>query len=51
MTVLVHALNRISFTPHLETEKFKLLAFLGAAVTLVFLLTATYGLDLSPGFF
>ncbi len=51
MTALVHALNRISSNPHLETEILKSLALFGGAVAFVFLLRATYGLDLSPGFF
>jgi hypothetical protein len=51
MTALVQALNRISSTPNLETELFKSLAVLGGAFAFVFLLIATYGLDLSPGFF
>jgi len=51
MTALVQAFNRISTTSNLETQIVKSLAFLTAACAVVFLLTATYGLDLSPGFF
>jgi hypothetical protein len=51
MTALVQAFNRISLTQNLETQIFKSLALLGGACLFVFLLIATYGLDLSPGFF
>jgi hypothetical protein len=51
MTALVQAINRISATPHLETEILKSLAVVGGAFLFVFLLIASYGLDLSPGFF
>ncbi len=51
MTALVQALNRISAAPHLETQLFKSLALFGGACLFVFLLIASYGLDLSPGFF
>jgi len=51
MAALVQALNRISAAPNLETEPFKSLAVLGGACLFVLLLRASYGLDLSPGFF
>lgn len=51
MTALVQAINRISAAPNLETEILKSLALVGGACLFVFLLIASYGLDLSPGFF
>jgi hypothetical protein len=51
MTTLVQALSRISTTTNLETEILKSLALLCGAGLFVFLLYASYGLDLSPGFF
>ena len=51
MTALVQAISRISATPHLETEILKSFAVVGGTFLFVFLLIASYGLDLSPGFF
>ena len=50
MTALVQALYRASHT-ETETDILKMLAFLCGAGLFVSLLFATYGLDLSPGFF
>lgn len=50
MTALVQALSRLS-SIEIETEALKALAMLGGAGLFVWLLFATYGLDLSPGFF
>jgi hypothetical protein len=51
MTALVQAFVRISANTHLETETLKALAFLCGAGLFVAMLHASYGLDLSPGFF
>jgi len=51
MTALVQAITRISATSNLETEILKSLVVAGGASLFVFLLIASYGLDLSPGFF
>jgi hypothetical protein len=51
MTALVQAFVRISTNTNLETETLKALAFFCGAALFVFLLFASYGLDLSPGFF
>jgi hypothetical protein len=50
MTALVQALSRFSGT-NVETETLMLLAMFCGAGLLVSILLATYGLDLSPGFF
>jgi hypothetical protein len=51
MTALVQALSRLSASTDVETETLKLLAILSGAGLLISILFATYGLDLSPGFF
>jgi len=51
MTALVQALSRLSAGTGIETEIVKTLALLCGAGLLVSILFATYGLDLSPGFF
>jgi len=51
MTALVQAISRISGTPGFETEIWKSLAYFGGAAAVAFFLYASYGLDLSPGFF
>jgi hypothetical protein len=51
MTTLVQAFSRLSATTNIETETLKLLAVFCCAGLVVSLLCATYGLDLSPGFF
>jgi hypothetical protein len=51
MTALVQALSRLSASTDVETETLKLLAILSGAGLFVSILFATYGLDLSPGFF
>jgi hypothetical protein len=50
MTALVQALHRVSYT-ETETRVLKTVALFCCAGLFVFLLRATYGLDLSPGFF
>jgi hypothetical protein len=50
MTALVQAFSRLS-SIEIETETLKALAMLCGAGLFVWLLFATYGLDLSPGFF
>lgn len=50
MTTLVQAFYRVSQT-ETETNVLKLVALFCGAVLLVCLMRATYGLDLSPGFF
>ena len=51
MTALVQAFSRFSATTNIETETLKVLAAFCCAGIVVSLLCATYGLDLSPGFF
>ena len=51
MAALVQALYRLSERTDLETETLKLLAIFCGAGLLVSIVLATYGLDLSPGFF
>jgi|ERR1700684_3401988 hypothetical protein len=51
MTALVQALSRLSAGTDVGTETLKLLAILSGAGLFVSILFATYGLDLSPGFF
>jgi hypothetical protein len=51
MAALVQALSRFSATTNIETETLKILAAFCCAGLVVSLLCATYGLDLSPGFF
>jgi hypothetical protein len=51
MTALAQALSRLSAGTNIETEILKALAFLCGAGLLVSILYASYGLDLSPGFF
>lgn len=51
MTALVQALSRISEGTNLETETLKVLAMFCGAGLVASVLLATYGLDLSPGFF
>jgi hypothetical protein len=51
MTALVQALSRFSTATNIETETLKVLAMFCGAGLAVSLLCATYGLDLSPGFF
>jgi hypothetical protein len=50
MTALVQAFSRLS-SVDIETETLKALLVLCSAGLFVSLLFATYGLDLSPGFF
>jgi hypothetical protein len=50
MTVLVQTLSRFGGT-NVETETLKLLVVFSGAGLLVSIVFATYGLDLSPGFF
>jgi hypothetical protein len=50
MTALVQALYRVSHT-ETETDVLKMVTLFCCAVLFVSLLCATYGLDLSPGFF
>jgi hypothetical protein len=51
MAALVQALSRLSASTNVETETLKLLAIFCGAGLFVWILFATYGLDLSPGFF
>jgi hypothetical protein len=51
MTTVARALYRAILSPSLQAGCFKRLATLCAATLFVLLLLATYGLDLSPGFF
>jgi hypothetical protein len=50
MTALVHAFSRLS-SVGIETETLKTLLMLCGAGLFASLLLATYGLDISPGFF
>ena len=50
MTVLVQTLSRLSGT-ETENDAFKIVALFCGVGLLVSLTLATYGLDLSPGFF
>jgi hypothetical protein len=50
MTALVQAIYRVSQT-ETETDALKMIALFCGAGLFVSLLFATYGLDLSPGFF
>jgi hypothetical protein len=50
MTALVQALSRLSGT-ETETDAFTIVALFCGIGLLVSLTLATYGLDLSPGFF
>ncbi len=50
MTVLVQGHSRLSRT-ETETDAFKIIALFCGVGLLVSLTLATYGLDLSPGFF
>ena len=51
MTALVQAISRLSANTNIETETLKMLAIFSGAGLFVSILFATYGLDLSPGFF
>ena len=51
MTALVQAFSRLSATTNIETETLKVLAAFCCAGLVASLLCATWGLDLSPGFF
>jgi hypothetical protein len=51
MAALVQAISRLSGSTDLETETLKVLALFCGAGLLVSIVLATYGLDLSPGFF
>lgn len=52
MTALVQALYRYQAArTETETDIFKIVALLCGASLFVFLMYASYGLDLSPGFF
>jgi hypothetical protein len=51
MTALVQALSRFAARTNPETDTLKLIAIFCGAGLLVSILLATYGLDLSPGFF
>ena len=50
MTALVQALSRLSGV-ETETDSFTIVALFCGVGLLVSLMVATYGLDLSPGFF
>jgi hypothetical protein len=51
MTALVRTLSWLSDSTNVEIETLKLLAIFCGAGLAVSLVLATYGLDLSPGFF
>ena len=51
MTALVQAFSRLSVATDVATETLKVLAVICGAGLFVAVLFATYGLDLSPGFF
>jgi hypothetical protein len=51
MAALVQAISRLSASANVETETLKMLAMFCGAGLLVSIVFATYGLDLSPGFF
>jgi hypothetical protein len=51
MAALVQAISRLSGGTDVETETLKVLALFCGAGLLVSIVLATYGLDLSPGFF
>ena len=51
MAIIVKTLARLFFTSLPYTELLKQIVLLGLAVLLVAILLATYGLDLSAGFF
>ena len=51
MTALVQVFSRLSSNKDFETETLKILAMICGAGLFVSVLYATYGLDLSPGFF
>jgi hypothetical protein len=51
MAALVQALSRLSASRDSETEILKVIVIFSAAGFFVSLLFATYGVDLSPGFF
>ncbi len=52
MTALVQALSHYRATrTEAETDIFTIVALFCGSVLFVFLMRATYGLDLSPGFF
>ena len=50
MTAFAQAFSRVSYT-EAATGALKMVALFCCAVLFVFVLRATYGLDLSPGFF
>jgi len=50
MTAIVHTLSRVSHAGS-RIDWLKVLATMCAAGVFIWLLIATYGLDLSPGFF
>jgi hypothetical protein len=51
MTALVQAFSRFSAATNIEAETLKMLAIFCCAGLVASLLCATWGLDLSPGFF
>jgi hypothetical protein len=51
MAALVQAISRLSGRTDVETETLKLLAIFCGAGLAISIVLATYGLDLSPGFF
>jgi hypothetical protein len=51
MPALVQAVSRLSASTNVETETLKMLAIFCGAGLFISILFATYGLDLSPGFF
>lgn len=51
MAALVQTLSRLSASTNVETETLKLIAAFCGAGLLISVVMATYGLDLSPGFF
>ena len=51
MAALVQAIYRLSGGTDVETEILKVLALFCGTGLLVCIMLATYGLDLSPGFF
>ena len=51
MTALVQAFSRFSAATNIETETLKMLTIFCGVGLVISLLVASYGLDLSPGFF
>lgn len=51
MTALIQSISRFPISANFGTETLKWFALFCGAGLFVFILRATYGLDLSPGFF